>query len=95
MILVSGFNVYPNEIEDVLSTHPDIEDCAAIGIPDEKCGETVKIFIVAKGNNKLSIEEIKAFCKGQLTSYKLPRQVEYRDELPMTPVGKILRRELR
>lgn len=95
MILVSGFNVYPNEIEDVLSTHPDIKDCAAIGIPDEKCGETVKIFIVAKGDNKLSIEEIKAFCKGQLTSYKLPRQVEYRNELPMSPVGKILRRELR
>lgn len=95
MILVSGFNVYPNEIEDVLSTHPEIKDCAAIGIPDEKCGETVKIFIVAKGDNKLSIEEIKAFCKGQLTSYKLPRQVEYRNELPMSPVGKILRRELR
>lgn len=95
MILVSGFNVYPNEIEDVLSTHPDIENCAAIGIPDSKCGETVKVFIVAKDNKELTIDEIKEFCKGQLTGYKLPKQIEYRDGLPMTPVGKILRRELR
>jgi len=95
MILVSGFNVYPNEIEDVLSTHPDIENCAAIGVPDPKCGETVKVFIVASGDKELSLDEIKSFCRGQLTAYKLPRQLEYRDELPMTPVGKILRRELR
>ena len=95
MILVSGFNVYPNEIEDVLSTHPAIENCAAIGVPDPKCGETVKVFIVAKGDKQLTIEEIKDFCRGELTAYKLPRQLEYRDELPMTPVGKILRRELR
>jgi len=95
MILVSGFNVYPNEIEDVLSTHPDIENCAAIGVPDDKCGETVKVFIVARGDKELTIDEIKDFCRGQLTAYKLPRQLEYRDELPMTPVGKILRRELR
>ena len=95
MILVSGFNVYPNEIEDVLSTHPEVENCAAIGVSDPKCGETVKVFIVAKGDKKLTIEEIKDFCRGELTAYKLPRQLEYRDELPMTPVGKILRRELR
>jgi long-chain acyl-CoA synthetase len=95
MILVSGFNVYPNEIEDVLSTHPEIENCAAIGVPDPKCGETVKVFIVAKGDKELTLDEIKSFCRNQLTAYKLPRQLEYRDELPMTPVGKILRRELR
>ncbi len=95
MILVSGFNVYPNEIEDVLSTHPEVENCAAIGVPDEKTGETVKVFIVAKGEKQLSISEIKDYCRDRLTAYKLPRQVEYRDSLPMTNVGKILRRELR
>jgi len=95
MILVSGFNVYPNEIEDVLSTHPEVENCAAIGIPDAKSGETVKVFIVAKGDKELTIQEIKDFCRERLTAYKLPRHVEYRDSLPMTNVGKILRRELR
>jgi len=95
MILVSGFNVYPNEIEDVLSTHPEVENCAAIGVPDDKSGETVKVFIVAKGDKQLDIKEIKDFCRERLTAYKLPRQVEYRDSLPMTNVGKILRRELR
>ncbi|OIQ48032.1 MAG: long-chain fatty acid--CoA ligase [Gammaproteobacteria bacterium MedPE] len=95
MIIVSGFNVYPNEIEDVLSQHPDVENCAAIGVADDRSGETVKVFIVAKGDKQLSIDEIKEFCREHLTAYKLPRKVEYRDELPMTPVGKILRRELR
>lgn len=95
MILVSGFNVYPNEIEDVLSTHPEIENCAAIGVPDDKTGETVKVFIVASGDKQLTIDEIKDYCRERLTAYKLPRQVEYRDSLPMTNVGKILRRELR
>lgn len=95
MILVSGFNVYPNEIEDVLSTHPEVENCAAIGVPDEKTGETVKVFIVAKGEKQLDIKEIKDYCRERLTAYKLPRQVEYRESLPMTNVGKILRRELR
>ncbi|MGB1298535.1 MAG: AMP-binding enzyme, partial [Psychrobium sp.] len=95
MIIVSGFNVYPNEIEDVLSQHPDVENCAAIGVADDRSGETVKVFIVAKGEKELSIDEIKEFCREHLTAYKLPRKVEYRDELPMTPVGKILRRELR
>mgnify|MGYP000636850116 CR=1 FL=1 len=95
MILVSGFNVYPNEIEDVLSTHPEIENCAAIGVPDDKTGETVKVFIVASGDKQLTIDEIKDYCRERLTAYKLPRQLEYRDSLPMTNVGKILRRELR
>lgn len=95
MIIVSGFNVYPNEVEDVLSKHPEVENCAAIGVSDDKSGETVKVFIVAKGNKQLTIDEIRDFCREHLTAYKLPRQLEYRDELPMTPVGKILRRELR
>ena len=94
LILVSGFNVYPNEIEDVVAGHPGVENCAVIGVPDEKTGEAAKLFIVAADQN-LTAEEIKAFCKDKLTAYKLPRQIEFRDELPMTPVGKILRRELK
>ncbi len=94
LILVSGFNVYPNEIEDVVAGHPGVENCAVIGVPDEKTGEAVKLYIVASDSN-LTAEEVKAFCKDKLTGYKLPRQIEFRDELPMTPVGKILRRELK
>jgi long-chain acyl-CoA synthetase len=94
LILVSGFNVYPNEIEDVVAGHPGVENCAVIGVPDEKTGEAAKLFIVAADKN-LTVEEIKAFCKDKLTAYKMPRQIEFRDELPMTPVGKILRRELK
>lgn len=94
LILVSGFNVYPNEIEDVVAGHPGVENCAVIGVPDEKTGEAVKLFIVASDSN-LTAEEVKTFCKDKLTAYKLPRQIEFRDELPMTPVGKILRRELK
>jgi long-chain acyl-CoA synthetase len=94
LILVSGFNVYPNEIEDVIAGHPGVENCAVIGVPDAKTGEAAKLFIVAADQN-LTAEEIKAFCKDKLTAYKMPRQIEFRDELPMTPVGKILRRELK
>ncbi|MBL4881512.1 MAG: AMP-binding protein [Oleispira sp.] len=94
LILVSGFNVYPNEIEDVVAGHPGVENCAVIGIPDEKTGEAVKLYIVASDSN-LTAAEIKAYCKDKLTGYKLPRQIDFRDELPMTPVGKILRRELK
>jgi long-chain acyl-CoA synthetase len=94
LILVSGFNVYPNEIEDVVAGHPGVENCAVIGVPDEKTGEAVKLYVVASDSN-LTAEEVKAFCKDKLTAYKLPRQIEFRDELPMTPVGKILRRELK
>jgi long-chain acyl-CoA synthetase len=94
LILVSGFNVYPNEIEDVVAGHPGVENCAVIGVPDEKTGEAAKLFVVASDQN-LTAEAIKAFCKDKLTAYKLPRQIEFRDELPMTPVGKILRRELK
>lgn len=94
MILVSGFNVYPNEIEDVVSMLEGISECAAIGIPDEKSGERVKLFIVKKDNN-LTEKEIKKHCKKNLTDYKYPKIIEFRDELPKTNVGKILHRALR
>jgi long-chain acyl-CoA synthetase len=94
MILVSGFNVYPNEIEDVVATHPKVFEVAAIGIPDEKTTEAIKLFIVKK-DESLTAEEIITYCRGQLTNYKIPRQVEFRKELPKTNVGKILRKDLR
>jgi len=94
MIIVSGFNVFPNEIEGVVAEHPAVENCAVIGVPDEKSGEAVKLFIVSQDSN-LTADGIKAYCKENLTGYKLPRHIEFRDELPMTPVGKILRRELK
>jgi long-chain acyl-CoA synthetase len=94
MILVSGFNVYPNEIEDVIATHPGVLEVAAVGVPDEKSGEAVKVVIVKK-DPALTAEDIKAHCKTSLTGYKLPRYVEFRSELPKSNVGKILRRELR
>lgn len=94
MIIVSGFNVYPNEIEDVVSSHPDIVECAAVGIPDEVTGEQVKIFAVSN-NPALTGKEVTDFCRERLTAYKVPKMVEFRDELPKTNVGKILRRELR
>ena len=94
MIIVSGFNVYPNEIEDVVMAHPKVASCAAIGVPDEKSGEVVKLFVVARDGD-LSAEELKAFCKENFTGYKVPKHIVFKDSLPMTPVGKILRRELR
>jgi long-chain acyl-CoA synthetase len=94
MVLVSGFNVYPNEIENVIFTHPDVVECAVIGVPDEKTGEAVKVFVVSK-NKDLDPGELRRFCREQLTAYKVPKHVEFRDDLPKTPVGKILRRELR
>jgi long-chain acyl-CoA synthetase len=94
MILVSGFNVYPNEIEDVLALHPKVREAAAIGVPDEKSGEAVKVFVVKK-DPSLSEAEVIQHCKQHLTGYKVPRKVEFRDELPKTNIGKILRRALR
>ncbi|HZP85916.1 MAG TPA: AMP-binding protein [Burkholderiales bacterium] len=94
MILVSGFNVYPNEIEDVVAQCPGVLEVAAVGVPDEKSGEAVKIVVVKKDPN-LTAEIIKAHCKENLTGYKLPKIIEFRDSLPKTNVGKILRRELR
>ncbi|HRD82731.1 MAG: AMP-binding protein [Saprospiraceae bacterium] len=94
MILVSGFNVYPNEIEEVVVSHPKVLEAAAIGLPDEKSGEVVKIFVVKK-DASLTESELLAFCRENLTGYKMPKSVEFRTELPKTNVGKILRRELR
>jgi long-chain acyl-CoA synthetase len=94
MILVSGFNVYPNEIEDVVAAHPKVRECAAIGIKDEKSGEVVKLFVVKK-ENSLTEKEIIAYCRENLTGYKIPKTVEFRKDLPKSNVGKILRRELR
>ncbi|MEI6003062.1 AMP-binding protein [Paraburkholderia bengalensis] len=94
MILVSGFNVYPNEIEDVIAMHPDVREVAAIGIPDVAQGERVKVFVVRR-NPSLTEEQLIAHCRKNLTGYKVPKVVEFRDELPQTNVGKILRRELR
>ncbi|AKF47445.1 long-chain-fatty-acid--CoA ligase FadD1 [Pseudomonas fragariae (ex Marin et al. 2024)] len=95
MILISGFNVYPNELEDVLATLPGVLQCAAIGVPDEKSGETIKVFVVAKPGVTLTKEQVMAHMRANLTGYKVPRSVEFRDVLPTTNVGKILRRELR
>jgi long-chain acyl-CoA synthetase len=94
MILVSGFNVYPNEIEAVVAMHPGVLECAAVGVPDPKSGEAVKLFVVKK-DPTLTAEALLAHCREQLTGYKCPRDVEFRTELPKSNVGKILRRELR
>ena len=95
MILVSGFNVYPNELEDVLATLPGVLQCAAIGVPDEKSGEAIKLFVVVKPGESLTREQVMQHMHDNLTGYKRPRYVEFRDSLPTTNVGKILRRELR
>ena len=94
LIIVSGFNVYPNEIEDIVMAHPKVANCAVIGVPDERTGEAVKLFVVPRAGG-VGVEELKAYCKDNFTGYKVPKQIVVRDSLPMTPVGKILRRELR
>jgi long-chain acyl-CoA synthetase len=94
MILVSGFNVYPNEVEDVVIAHPDVLECAAVGVADDCSGEIVKIFVV-KRDESLTAEILKAYCKENLTGYKVPKLYEFREELPKTNVGKILRKALR
>ncbi|MFT5643329.1 MAG: long-chain acyl-CoA synthetase, partial [Janthinobacterium sp.] len=94
MILVSGFNVYPNEIEGVIAAHPGVLECACVGVADANSGEAVKLFVVRKDPN-LSVEQLMAYSKEQFTAYKKPKYIEFRDELPKTNVGKILRRVLR
>jgi len=94
MVLVSGFNVYPNEVEDVVAKLEGVMECAVVGVPDDKTGEAVKLVVVKKDPN-LSEEKIREYCKANLTGYKQPKVIEFRSELPKTPVGKILRRELR
>ena len=94
MILVSGFNVFPNEVDDVLSAHPKILEAAVIGVDNDVMGQTVKAFIV-KADPSLVVDEIKQYCKENLTGYKRPKIFEFMDELPKTNVGKILRKSLR
>ena len=94
MILVSGFNVYPTELEDVVSQMPGVMECACVGVADAKSGEAVKLVIVKK-DPALTEAQVRAYCKEAMTGYKQPKVVEFRTELPKTPVGKILRRELR
>jgi long-chain acyl-CoA synthetase len=94
IILVSGFNVYPTEVEDVIASMPGVVECAVVGVPDALTGERVKAFVVVNGG-PVSAEEVIAFCRQHLTSYKVPKLIEFRSELPKNPIGKILRRELR
>ena len=94
MILVSGFNVFPNELEQVIALCPGVLECAAIGVPDEKQGEAIKVFII-KSDPALSEDDVVKYCHDNLTGYKRPKYIEFRDELPKSNVGKILRRELR
>jgi len=94
MILVSGFNVYPNELEEVVAQHPGVLEVAAIGVPDEHSGEVPKLFVVKK-DPALTSEALLEYCKQNLTGYKRPKFIEFRTDLPKTNVGKILRRELR
>lgn len=95
MILVSGFNVYPNELEDVLMTMPEVAQCAAIGIPNEKSGEAIKMFVVLRAGQSVTEDQVIEFMRDKVTAYKRPKYIEFRDALPTTNVGKILRRELR
>jgi long-chain acyl-CoA synthetase len=94
MILVSGFNVYPTEIEGVVAMHPGVLECACVGVPDPNAGEAVKLFVVRK-DPSLTVEQLMEYCKEQFTAYKKPKYIEFRNDLPKTNVGKILRRELR
>jgi long-chain acyl-CoA synthetase len=94
MILVSGFNVFPNEIEDVVAMHPGVLEAAVVGMPDEKCGEAVRLVAVRK-DPALTEDDLRSHCRKHLTGYKQPKVVEFRDALPKSAVGKILRRELR
>jgi long-chain acyl-CoA synthetase len=94
MIVVSGFKVFPNEIEDVVTMHPGVLEAGAIGVPDERSGEAVKVFVVRK-DPTLTADQLMDYCKKELTGYKKPKYIEFRDDLPKTNVGKILRRVLR
>jgi len=94
MILVSGFNVYPNEVEGVIAAIPGVLECGVIGVPDAATGEAVKAFVVPKTPD-LTADDVLAACRANLTRYKVPKQIEFRSELPKNPIGKVLRRELR
>ncbi len=94
LIIVSGFNVYPNEVEEVVASHPDIVECAVIGEPNEESGEQVHLFVVSS-NSDLSAKAVIEHCRANLAAYKCPKRVSFKEELPKTPVGKVLRRALR
>jgi long-chain acyl-CoA synthetase len=95
MIIVGGFNVYPRDVEDILYTHPKVELTAVVGVPDDRSGERVKAFIKLKAGETATEEEFKQFCKENMAGYKIPRQIEFRNEIPVSNVGKVLRRVLR
>jgi long-chain acyl-CoA synthetase len=95
MILRGGFNVYPRELEEVLLTHPAVALCAIVGVPDERLGEEVKAFVVRTPETDLTEESLRDWCREQFAAYKYPRLIEFRTELPMSPTGKVLKRELR
>jgi long-chain acyl-CoA synthetase len=94
MIIVSGVNVYPNEVEAVIYGHPNIVECAAIGVPNDATGEALKLFVVSNDQG-LSPQDVIDFCRDELTAYKIPKQIVFAEDLPKSPAGKILRRELR
>jgi len=94
MIIVSGFNVFPNELENVVSMCPGVIECAAVGVPNTQQGESIKLFVV-RHDPALSEDDVLRYCRDNLTAYKVPKYIEFRDELPKSNVGKILRRELR
>ncbi|MEL6750657.1 MAG: long-chain fatty acid--CoA ligase, partial [Pseudomonadota bacterium] len=95
MILVSGFNVFPNEIEDVVGSCKGVLECACVGVPDEKSGEAIMVFAIREDGSSVSEKEVRDYCEEHMTGYKKPRYVEFVDDLPKTNVGKVLRRELR
>jgi long-chain acyl-CoA synthetase len=95
LIIVSGYNVHPDEVDAVLMAHPDVREAATIGVPDEKRGETVKSFVVRRAGSQVTAEALVEYSRTQLASYKIPRQIEFLDELPKSSVLKVLRRELR
>ncbi|MEJ2587315.1 MAG: hypothetical protein P8165_06955 [Deltaproteobacteria bacterium] len=95
MIIAGGYNIYPRDIDEVLFEHPKIREACAVGVPDAYRGETVKAFVVPETGETLTDEDIKAWCKEKLAAYKVPKQVEFMDELPKSPIGKVLRRKLR
>ena len=95
MVIVSGFKVYPNEVEAAVAAYPGVVECACIGVPDDKTGEAVRMFVVKARGAEVSDADIIAYCRGELAAYKVPRQIVFIDSLPKSNVGKILRRELR
>lgn len=95
IIIVSGFNVYPNELEDLISTHPDVLECAVIGVPDRETGERVRLCVVPVDKHRFDETALQSWCRQQLAAYKVPKDIQCLDTLPKTPVGKVLRRALR